>query len=201
MYLLFCVFTAFLLCLSHQNAKTIRCNIAISTACHWASLQICGARYSRLCHTSANQILINDLKVCLFVSDKSRTTHNAFKYDFAVLLKYDVIEWEKVKAVSVIFRSLQNWTSYFSREKKNLRGGNSGVARGGGGLPAPGVTISGWHHLVTLFGPPHLFGPKTHSIFGEDLFFGLHHFRHNFHVRCHTIKGDTTKSRPGCHHS
>ena len=49
--------------------------------------------------TSAKQILINELKVCLFLSDKSRTTHNALKSDFEARLTYDVIEYEKVKAV------------------------------------------------------------------------------------------------------
>ena len=57
--------------------------IAISTACHRASLQICEVRRCRLCLTSAKQILINELKVCLFFSDKSLTTLNAFKPDFA----------------------------------------------------------------------------------------------------------------------
>ena len=33
---------------------------------HWASLQICEVRHCQLCLTSAKQILINKLKVCLF---------------------------------------------------------------------------------------------------------------------------------------
>ena len=44
-------------------------------------------------------ILINELKVCLFLSYKSRRTHNALKSDFEARLTYNVIEYEKVKAV------------------------------------------------------------------------------------------------------
>ena len=57
-----------------------------------ASLEICEVRHFRLCLTSAKQNLINELKVCLFLSDKSRTTHNALKSDFEAHLTYDVIE-------------------------------------------------------------------------------------------------------------
>ena len=70
----FCVFTAFMLCFA-LNARTIRCNIAISTPRHCASLQICEVRHCWLCLTLAKQILINELKACLFFSDKLRTTH------------------------------------------------------------------------------------------------------------------------------
>ena len=58
-----------------------------------ASLEICEVRHFRLCLTSAKQILINELKVCLFLSDKLRTAHKSLiKSDFEVRLTYDVIE-------------------------------------------------------------------------------------------------------------
>ena len=46
-----------------------------------------------------SQTNFNKPTKCLFFSEKSWATPNAFKPDFAVCLKYDVIEREKVKAV------------------------------------------------------------------------------------------------------
>ena len=66
--------------------------IAISTARQRALLQICEVRHYRLCLTSTKQILINELKYALFLSDKSRTTHNALKSDFEARLTYDITE-------------------------------------------------------------------------------------------------------------
>ena len=65
---------------------------AISMARQRASLQICEVRTCRLCFTSAKQISINELKVCLFLSKKSRTTHNALKSDYEARLTDDVIK-------------------------------------------------------------------------------------------------------------
>ena len=95
--LIFIIFTFFMYSLLLCYALRIKTPklfsvIAISTAGQRASLQICEVRHFRLCLTSAKQILINELKVCLFLSDKSRTTHNVLKSDFEARLKYDVIE-------------------------------------------------------------------------------------------------------------
>ena len=80
--LIFIIFTFFvysvLLCYALRiKTPTLFGVIIISTARQRASLQTCEVRHCRLCLTSAKQILINEVKVCLFLSDKSRTTHNA----------------------------------------------------------------------------------------------------------------------------
>ena len=70
----------------------LRIKKPISTARQRASLQTREVSHSRLCLTSAKQILINELKERLFLSDKSRTAHTALKSDFEARLTYDVIE-------------------------------------------------------------------------------------------------------------
>ena len=82
-----------LLCFVFRNkTPKLFIGIAISTARRRASLQICEVRHCRFCLTSAKQILINELKVCLPFLDKLQVTHNAFKPDFAARFKYDVIK-------------------------------------------------------------------------------------------------------------
>ena len=90
--LIFIIFTFFVYLLLLCYALRIKTSklfgvIVISTARQRASLQICDVRHLRLSLTSAKQILINELKVCLFLSDKSRTTHpKALKSDFEARL-------------------------------------------------------------------------------------------------------------------
>ena len=90
-FFIFVIFTFFvyslLLCyvLSHLNTQTIRCNIAITTVCHWASLQICEVRHCQLSLTLAKQILMNKLKVG-YAFFSQTTTHMLLKSDFAARL-------------------------------------------------------------------------------------------------------------------
>ena len=63
--------------LKRPNSLVLYCYLY---GCHWASLRMCEVGHCRWCFTSAKQILINELQVCLFFSDKSRQRIKARLY-------------------------------------------------------------------------------------------------------------------------
>ena len=91
-----------------------------------------------------------------------------------VLKAKDVLE-DSTSAVQSVFCLQNNLLPNLFNLK--LAHNFSGVARGG--EPTQVSPFWGDTILLLYFCSHHLFGPKTHSISGEDLFFGLHFWTEN----------------------